>query len=431
MKNSHTLSDPLTHGLWAQTAPAGPDMPPLAGAAQADVAIIGAGYTGLSAALHLARAGRSVTLIDAAEPGFGGAGRNVGLVNAGMWVQPDIVEQTLPQPYGARLIEALGNGPQLVFETIAREGIACEANPVGTLHCAVGAKGLAELRERHAQWSRRGAPVDLLTDSEAAALIGTRAYAGALQDRRAGTVQPLAYARGLAHAVVRAGGRLHGSSPATALTRHGDGWQITTPQGEVRAGWVILATDAYARHVQTDIAAEQVGLPYFNFATRPLTAAERGAILPQNHGCWDTREVLSSFRMDQAGRLVFGSVGALDAAAGVHRNWAMRAMTRLFPSLKGVEFETGWYGRIGMTADNLPRLHSFGPQALGVSGYNGRGISPGTVFGQLLARHVLGEIGLADMPLPVTTISLPSFPSLREAYYSLGAAALHLVEARF
>jgi glycine/D-amino acid oxidase-like deaminating enzyme len=128
---------------------------------------------------------------------------------------------------------------------------------------------------------------------------------------------------------------------------------------------------------------------------------------------------------------VFGSVGALrGTGAAIHQAWAKRALRRLFAQLGPIEFEAGWYGRIGMTDDSLPRLHRFAPNVLGFSGYNGRGIAPGTVFGRLLADRILGRISDADMPLPFTDPAPAAFRAVREPYYELGAQAAHLAGAR-
>ena len=289
----------LSHGLWAQTAPEAPACPALSGSAESAVAVIGAGYTGLSAALHLAARGIQVVVLEAAEIGFGGAGRNVGLVNAGMWVMPEDLIATLGPVYGNRLLDFLGAGPQAVWEIVAQYGIACEANPVGTIPAGVGPKGVEELAARAQQWQARGAPVELLGGAEAATMLGTTAYQGALLDRRAGTIQPLAYARGLARAAERLGAVIHCQSPVTTITRAGAGWQIRTPAGELRCGQVVLATDAYGRLLPDHgIAAQQVLLPYFNMATKPLPPGIAASIVPGRQGVWDTKEVLSSFRFD-------------------------------------------------------------------------------------------------------------------------------------
>jgi len=425
-------NDPRSHGLWEKTAPAAPQTRPLDGAVTTEVAIIGAGYTGLSTALHLAERGISSVVLEAAEIGFGGSGRNVGLVNAGMWVMPEDLIATLGQDYGNRLLDFLGAGPAYVWEMVRRHAIACEANPVGTLHAGVGKKGVAELTERARQWQKRGAPVDLLDKSEAAAMLGTSFYAGALLDRRAGTIQPLAYARGLARAATALGVAIHTQSPATALTRSANGWLVRTPNGSVSAKQVVLATDAYTRLLPQNIARQQVTLPYFNMATQPLTPDVAKSILPGRQGVWDTKEVLLSYRFDAMNRLVFGSVGALrNSGVAVHRAWAKRALRKLYPQITELRFEQEWFGNIGMTSDNLPRFHQLDDAIYSFCGYNGRGIAPGTVFGRVMAGLLSGDIAAAALPLPLSQPEPAALRGLRSAYYEAGAQLVHLTEARF
>ncbi len=425
------LNDPRSHGLWENSAPAAPATAALETDITTDVAVIGAGYTGLSTALHLGERGTGSVVLEAVEIGFGGAGRNVGLVNAGMWVMPEELITTLGNDYGNRLIGLLGDGPSAVWDIVRRYDIACEATPVGTLHAGVGRKGFAELTERARQWKARGAPVELLGKADAAAMLGTGFYEGALFDRRAGTIQPLAYARGLARAAQSQGARIFTQSPATGLEREGDGWRIRTPRGSVLARQVVFATDAYTRYLKEDIVREQLLLPYFNLATPPLSDNLARAILPGRQGVWDTKEVLLSFRFDAANRLVFGSVGALrNTGLSVHREWAKRAMRKLFPQIGDIHFEHEWYGHIGMTADNLPRFHRLDDGVYTFCGYNGRGIAPGTVFGRTLAALLVGEIDESALPLPVVSPAPIAGRGLRSAFYEAGAQLVHLTEAR-
>ncbi|CAN7560286.1 FAD-binding oxidoreductase [Rhizobium rhizogenes] len=426
------LNNPRSHGLWEKTAPAGPVTSALAGDITADVVIVGGGYTGLSAALHLAEAGQSAVVLEAVEIGFGGAGRNVGLINGGMWVMPDDIPGVLGPVHGERALDLLGGAPLLVREIVERHEIACEIEKNGTLHLAVGADGLKELQERHRQWTARGAPVQLLSAEETARRVGSSAYAGSLFDPRAGTIQPLAYARGLAHAAIRAGTKIFTGSAVIATERQGDGWKVSTAHGSVSAKWIVVATDAYSTGPWEQVRTEQVHLPYFNFATVPLGDNVRKSILPGREGCWDTKEILSSFRMDQAGRLVIGSIGALrNTGLAVHRSWARRSLKKLFPHLGEIAFESEWYGKIGMTDDAVPRFHKFAENVIGFSGYNGRGIAPGTVFGKTIAHHILGDISEAELPLPLSAPKDPSFRAAKELYYEAGAQIAHLTSDRF
>lgn len=425
-------NDPRSHGLWEKTAPEPPVTTQLETHEKAHVVVVGAGFTGLSAALHLAERGIRVIVVEGKSIGFGGAGRNVGLINGGMWVMPKELPNVLGPVYGERLLDLLGNAPFVVREVIGRHDMSCELETSGTLHCAVGEKGLAEVRERCAQWAARGAPVRVLDAQETAARVGSNAYSGALLDERAGTLQPLAYVRGLALAAQKAGATIHTESPVIACEQDGHGWAVKTAQGSVRADWVIVATEAYSTGPWNIVRQEQVYLPYFNFATRPLGDNLRKTILPNREGCWDTNEILSSFRMDQAGRLVFGSVGSLrNTGTAIHRAWAKRALARLFPQLGDIDFECEWYGQIGMTDNAVPRFHKFAKNIVGFCGYNGRGIAPGTVFGKTLAALVAGDISEDDLPLPVTVPKAQNLRALKEAYYEAGAQIAHFASERF
>ena len=324
-------------------------------------------------------------VLESFDVGHGGSGRNVGLVNAGMWVSPDEVAATLGAEYGERLLRVLGDAPKLVFELVDRYGIQCEPVRTGTLHCAVGGGGVADLERRAAQWQARGAPVQLLNAAETAAKLGTGVYAGSLWDRRAGTIQPLGYARGLARAALRARARLYTNSPVLSAAQDHGNWMVRTDRGAVKASWIVVATDAYGTGPWPDINGEQVHLPYFNVSTEPLDGRALESILPGRQGAWDTQKVLSSFRLDRAGRLIFGSIGALSGTGRyVHTAWAGRVVRRLFPQIGAVKWERAWYGSIGMTADRLPRFHKLAPNVISFSGYNGRGIAPGTAFGRAI-----------------------------------------------
>ncbi len=429
------MGDSRSHGLWEASAPAAVSAVPLTGHIAVDAVIVGGGFTGLSAALHLAEAGASVAVLEAFEIGFGASGRNVGLVNAGMWMMPSLVSEKLGKIYGERLLDALGQAPAVVFELVERHGMDCQAVHEGTLHCAVGVSGLRQITERARQWRERGAPVELLDAARTRLMVGSGAYSGALLDKRAGTIQPLAYARGLAAAAVAAGAMVHTQTAVVDARHDADGWQLhTLSGGSVAARWVIVATNAYgadATGMGAQVGSELARLPYFNMATEPLGKALADSILPGRQGAWDTRKILSSFRKDREGRLVFGSVGALRGPGNrVHPDWGRRALLRLFPQLGPVAFTHQWYGWIEVTANSLPRFHKLGTNMVSFSGYNGRGIAPGTVFGRELAKLVLGRISEGDLPLPVTVVKPMAWRGIREAGYELGAQVSHFLGAR-
>lgn len=423
-------SKSLSHGLWSDTAPPAPKFSPVEGDHNAEVAVIGGGYTGLSAALHLAEAGRDTILLEAREIGFGGAGRNVGLVNAGLWLMPDEVVRIMGQIYGERLIEMLGASPDMVFGLIEKHGIQCEAVRKGTLHCAHSPGGFRALQMREAQWKRRGAPVTLLSREEAVPKIGSDSFYGALLDQRAGTIQPLAYAYGLAEVAKCAGARLYEDSPVAALKRESDLWRLTTPTGNVSAKAVILATHGYPESAFKHREKELIPFNFFQFASSPLAENVRKTILPGGEGAWDTNLILSSFRLDRSGRLIVGSVGQVENRGySLHKNWARRTIRKIFPQVGPISLEYAWNGRIAMTVDHIPRFHMLDEHLVSVSSYNGRGIGPGTVFGKLLAELVLGA-SPDTIPLPVSKPKHILTRRLRGLFYEAGARIYHLIQRR-
>lgn len=417
--------------LWRATCREQVAAPPLDGERSADLVVIGGGFTGCSAALRAAELGAKVILLEAREIGHGGSGRNVGLVNAGLWLPPDDIEAAMGKEAGEDLTRILSEGPQLVFTLIEKHSIACEAVRNGTLHLAASAAGLKDLRERHRQMTARGAPVTLLSADETQQRTGSGVFHGALHDARAGTVQPLAYCRGLARAAAAAGAALHQHSPAVDVERSGESWIVRTPMGRVRAGALLLATNAYHSGSTGLSATQTVPVHYFQMATEPLPDEKRAAILPEQEGCWDTAMVMSSFRTDAMGRLIVGAVGSLGhAASGLHRAWAARYLAHLFPSLSGTRLSYAWHGRIAMTNDHIPRIQKLGRGALACFGYSGRGIAPGTTFGTKAAEALLGD---DETVLPIRPVAAhhERGRNARAVYYESGSLATHATALRF
>ncbi|MDO5528060.1 MAG: FAD-binding oxidoreductase [Paracoccus sp. (in: a-proteobacteria)] len=426
------LADDQHRNLWEASAAPPPACAALSGDLSTETVVIGAGYTGLSCALHLALAGRDVAVLEARGIGHGGSGRNVGLVNAGMWVMPERLIETQGDHWGRLLIDALGGGPAEVFSLIERFGMECEPVRRGTLHLGVGRAGWRELGERARQWQALGAPVRRLGPDETRQLVGTDAYAGALLDERAGTINPLGYARGLASAAIASGAQIFTQSPVISAHYRDNLWHIRTSSGQVRARFVVVATNAYSGLIEGfPFAAQQAELtllPYFQCATAPLSSNIAAQILPERQGCWDTRGVMRSIRMDAAGRLIFGSVGALDGlSAKAQMGFARRAIAQLFPFITNVELSYFWHGQIGMTDNALPKFHRYGPNAIGVNGFNGRGIAPGTVFGRAMAEHIAEG---REMILPESPIKVAPMARLKTSFYKAGSHLAHLGAAR-
>jgi glycine/D-amino acid oxidase-like deaminating enzyme len=421
-----TIARPLS--LWDASAPQVSDFPPLDGNVSTSVAIVGGGYTGLSTALHLAEKGIDCRVIEAERIGFGGSGRNAGLVNAGLWLPPQDVRKALGEPYGSRIVSVLGGGPAYVFSLIERYQMACEATRSGTIHAAHSPAGYADLARRAEEWQRLGADVSLLDRETAGAMIGSAAFHGGLLDRRAGTINPMGYARGLAQAAKNNGAVIHTGTLATKLSRHGDQWRVETPSGTVTAEHVVLGTNAYSDALWPGLKQTFTIVHYFQLATRPLP--ERAArILAERQGLWDTGKIMFSLRKDMQERLIVGSMGkVMGGESGVSRAWADKVLKRLFPDLGPVAWETSWHGKIAMTADHLPRIHQLAPGLYTPIGFNGRGIAPGTMFGKAMAELVTG-MPEDELPLPLSTMKTDPTAPLKSAFYEAAFKAYRIAKS--
>lgn len=417
-------------GLWAATAPSKPRLDFLGGNQRTDVAIIGGGYTGLSAALHLAEMGKKSVVLEAHDIGHGGAGRNVGLVNAGLWLMPEDVVKLAGPEYGEKLINVLGASPDLVFDLIKEHGIECEALRNGTLHCADSKAGYKALKQRESQWLKRGAPVRLLDSDETALKTGSKSFHGALLDKRAGTIQPLAYAFGLANAAQKAGAILYKDSPVIGFEKNRGEWKLNTPTGTLRAKSVIIAVHAYPEHVFKSYIKSMVSMNFFQFATQPLSNDVLKTILPGRQGAWDTNLILSSYRLDAAGRLIVGSVGTVKGFAyGLHENWVKRTILKTFPQVEDPRLEYGWHGRFSMTTNHIPRFHMLDKSMVMITSFNGRGIGPGTVFGKFMAKYIV-DGSTQDIPLPVSKNDLVNYRIFRDLFYETGSRLYHFIQRR-
>lgn len=390
--------------LWEATATPALSLPELTGPAAAQVVVIGAGYTGLSTALHLCESGIDVVVLEAAGLCQGASGLNGGQVIPGVKHDPDTLEQMFGAQLGAQLIETVAAGPELVFGLIAKYQIDCEAHRSGWIQAATSQSALAAIAARVAQWRRRGASVQLLDRQQVSKLIGTERYCGGWLDGRGGTVQPHSFQLGLARAVLRLGGRIFTRSPAVKLERSGDLWRVHTPRGQVTAASAVLATNAYSGNVVQALRTSVVAVPSLQVASEPLSPSLAQSILPQRQAVSDTWHLLRYFRLSADGRLVMGSRGSFGSApiAGAVRHH-YRAVQEIFPQLHGVRYEYHWGGLVAMTGDHLPHLHEIAPGLLAGLGYNGRGVAMATVMGRLLARHIQG-VPLAQLGFPVTPL---------------------------
>lgn len=419
------MIEPRNH--WADTSEEVFAAHALDGHISADIIIVGGGFTGCSAALEAAKSGAKVVLIEAHSVGHGGSGRNVGLVNAGLWLPPDDIVSRIGKTHGQRLITSLSKAPHAVFDLINTYQIQCNAVQNGTLHCAHSAKGFEDLIKRHSQWKALSAPVDLLGAQETQTLIGTSLYHGALWHRRAGTIQPMAYCRGLARAAVAQGAKIYEHSRVLSVKKNQGLWQAAMQHGSVKAPKVLFCTNAYQDNIHQEPRAKTTIVNYFQAVTNNISDNQWAKILVQGQGFWDTASIMTSLRRSVDKRLILGAMGApIGLGRRLHLNWAKRKLKSLFPLLTDVSLEAFWFGEIAMSNNYIPKIQRLSGQSYEIFGFSGRGIGPGTLLGTAMAKYLVTE-DEAYLPLPITQYYLDRSRAGKTLFFEAASRAFHFV----
>ncbi|KRD96163.1 oxidoreductase [Bosea sp. Root381] len=407
-------STPVTWppSLWAATAPAGPVLGALAGDVQADVVVIGAGFTGLSTAIHLRENGVGVVVVEAAEPGWGASGRNNGQVIPTLAGHDPSAMVARHGEAGERFNAVLRDSAQYLFDLVRRYEVPAEAEQAGWIQPvhSPGRFKLAEKRVR--EWSAIGAPVELLDREAAAKMLGSEAWFGGFWNRTGGHINPLALARGLAEVALKLGATIHARSPVSSMAREGDRWVVRTAKGSVTARALVLATNAYTgefeRGLAPEIAQEVIPVLSWQMATQPISDNIAKTIIPARQAVSDTHRELIFARWDARNRLVTGGAAVFPGKGGNNlRGPIGDKLKRLWPQLGEVSFDYVWSGYVGMTPDDVlkpqvpgyPRIHQLGPNGFGWVGCNGRAVALSISLGRELAQATQG--------VPLGTLGLP------------------------
>lgn len=405
--------------LWEVTAGPWPGFEPLRGEERCDVAVVGGGFTGLAAALALAAGGARVSLIEADTIGFRASGRNGGQVVPGLKPRADRIVATFGAERGRRMLDFAHTAADRTFDLIARHGIDCNPTRNGWIQGAFSQLAREDLRQRAEINAQHGADVEFLDEGRIAALTGSTFHYGGMIERRAGAVQPLKFARGLARAAAAAGASIHETTRAVSLEQTGGRWQLSTGQGKLLADRIILATDAYTDRLWPRVSQSLVNVTSAQLATGPLPEALLAQILPSRAGVTETRKITYYYRIDPEGRFVIGGRGPNDDGldrATVHR--IARAAVERFPQLRGTQWAFGWACRVAITMDDLPHVHELAPGAWTAVGYCGRGVALAVCLGEMLAALALGGHS-EEAGFPLTPLRRMPFYPLRQP----GAAA--------
>ena len=412
---------PYPPSYYAASANPAPPRPALQGAHETDVCVIGAGYTGISAALFLLERGFRVTVLEAAQVGFGASGRNGGQIVNSYSRDLDVVEQQVG-PQQAQLLGAMAfEGGRIIRERVQRYGIDCDLKD-GGIFGAVNHKQLAQLEQQKALWERYGYDqLELLDAGAIRQAVNTELYVGGMLDRGGGHIHPLNLVLGEAAAVESLGGIIHEQS-AVVRVQQGEKPVVYTEQGQVSARFVVVAGNAYLGDLLPSLAAKSMPCGTQVVATAPLGEELAHSLLPQDYCVEDCNYLLDYYRLSADKRLIFGGgvvYGARDPAdieALIRPN-----LVKTFAQLRDVQIDYAWTGNFLLTLSRLPQVGRLGDNIYYSQGCSGHGVTFTHVAGKVLAEAIRGQAARFDAFAALPHYPFPGGRLLRIPLTALGA----------
>lgn len=399
---------------YAATAHDAPAYPPLDGDVEVDVCVIGAGYCGLSAALHLAQKGFSVRLIDAQRVGWGASGRNGGQLGSGQRVDQEALEKMVGHDHARQLWDVAQGSKALVKSLVAAHDIECDLKP-GIVYADHKQRFVrdTEAYVDHLNSVYGYEEISFLDRQQAADAVGTDVYFGGSLDMGAGHLHPLNFALGLARAAAKAGVAIHENTRAVEV-KHGARHEVWTDGGVIRAEHVLYACNGYLGDLQSDVAARVMPINSYIIATEPLGAARARQVIRDDVAVADSRFVVNYYRFSADHRMLFGGRESYgykypdDIATAVKQR-----MLGIYPQLDDVKVDYYWGGTLGITLNRMPHFARVAPNVLSASGFSGHGVGMATYAGYLMAEAVAGDASGFDVMERVPTAPFPGGTALR------------------
>ncbi len=393
---------------YTATAIGVPDCPALAGEVDADICIVGAGYTGLSAALNLAERGYSVAVLEAERVGWGASGRNGGQIGTGYSPGMAKIEGWVGREDARKLWDMSEEAKNIIRDRVQRHQISCDLKP-GYFHGAAKVRDLDHLRQEIELLSTRYDYRDarLIEPADVGQYVSTSAYHGGLFDAGVGHLHPLNYCLGLARAAMEAGVRIFEDSPVEAIEK-GSRPLARTAQGSVRARYLVLAGNAYLGELVPSIRRKVMPVGTYMAATTPMGENRARSLIPSDAAVTDTKFVLDYYRLSADHRLLFGGRVSYTTLPPPNLKAAMRrSMRAVLPQTDDLELEYIWGGSVAITVERTPhlgRLDGAG-NIYFAHGFSGMGVALTGIAGKVIAEAIAGTAERLDVftRLPHTT----------------------------
>lgn len=385
---------------------------PLQGAARADVCIVGAGYTGLSAALHLAERGFGVVVLEAHRVGFGASGRNGGQVGSGQRLDQEELERMAGKTAARAMWDMAEEAKALVADLITRHAMPVSLHP-GVAHACESAAGLRHAHHQAGKLHRDYGydRVEVLDRDAFRAIVGSYSFQGGAIDHGAGHLHPLNFAIGLAQAAAAAGARIHETSEVLDLVP-GAKPVLRTAQGQITCDHVILAGNGYLGGLAPKVSAHVMPINNFIIATEPL-GEMAGSVLSRNIAVADSKFVVNYWRLSDDNRLLFGGGESYGYRFPDILKTVTKPMLKIYPQLTGTRIDFAWGGTLAITMNRMPAWMRVAPNILAASSCSGHGVALSTLSGKVLAETVAGTSQRFDLLANLPQASFPGGTALR------------------
>lgn len=407
---------------YAASANPVPERPSLQGSVDTDVCIIGAGYSGISAGLHLSEKGYKVTLIEGARVGWGASGRNGGQIVNGLNASLQTIEKRYGPEVGAFVGKVMQEGNQIIRRQVEKYNIQCDLKE-GNVYVAFNAKQMRELEDKQKLWRKHGMDDHELLDKDALRKhVGSNVYLGGMIDHSGAHLHPLNLCLGEAAAIEKNGGVIYEMSAVVSVDHASENPVVRTADGEVRCKTLIICGNAYLDKVVPKLTPRVMPVSTQIIATEPLGEEQAHELIPSDVCVEDTRYVLDYYRLSADKRLLFGGgsvYGGTDPSDIVAK--LRPQMEKVFPQMKGVKVDHAWSGNFALSFSRVPQMGKLGPNTYFAHGYSGHGVTGSHLFGRILSEAVDGDNSRFDVFAKVRWYPFPGGRMFREQYSMVGS----------
>lgn len=422
MKQSYAGDGSHTESYYAASANSAPKRPELAGINEVDICIIGAGYSGLSAGLHLAEKGHNVAIIEGAQVGWGASGRNGGQIVNGLNASLQTIEKRYGRDTATFVAGVVQEGGEIIRERIKKYDIKCDLKEKNIFTAVTGAH-MRELEERRALWASHGIKnQEMLDKNELRKHVNSDLYAGGLIDHSGGHMHPLNLALGEAAAFEQNGGKIYEMSPVVSVDTGAPRPVVKTAKGKMICKTLIVCGNAYLGNVVQPLTSRVMPVSTQIMATKPLGDELAHSLIPQDACVEDVRYILDYYRLSADKRLLFGGGSVYGGADPKDIEAKLRGnLAKVFPQLKGVQIDYAWSGNFALSFSRVPQIGRLGNNTYFAHGYSGHGVTGSHLFGKIISEAVNGDLSRFDVFADVKWFPFPGGRTFRVPYSVMGS----------